>query len=296
MNKTSVEASVISIVIVNYNGLQYTKKCIESLFRFHISELLEVIVVDNNSSDGSQTELPKLFPSIIFLSLYENRGFGAANNAGAKKAKGEFLFFVNNDTLFLEETITGLKNILLSQTKCGIVSPKSLNEDRTFQLSFGEFPSIRSEFGAMKMAKDSSLQAKEEVVSKRPIKKDWTTGAAIMIKRKLFESVGGFDELFFMYFEDIDLCKAVNKKGYDVFYIPTISLIHFGGKSYEKNNSRILFEYRHSQLRYYDKHNSLFQRITLRVYLILKLLPIMLKKTDRMLSASILKLVFSRHF
>ena len=106
-----------SIIIVNYNGLGYTRRCIESLFRFHNPDSIEVIVIDNNSSDGSQTELPILFPSIKFISLSENRGFGAANNAGAKVAKGNILFFVNNDTLFTDETIGKLYDILSSKNE-----------------------------------------------------------------------------------------------------------------------------------------------------------------------------------
>jgi len=280
----------ISIIIINYNGLQYTKDCIESLFQFRSSKSFEVIVVDNNSTDGSQTELPILFPEIIFLSLPENKGFGAANNIGAKKAKGELLFFVNNDTLFIDETIEKLAKFFSEQNDCGIISPKLMNGDRTFQLSFGKYPSIAVELDAKRISKDYSLQEKEEIVSNEPTQKDWVTGAAIMIKRDLFEAIGGFDERFFMYFEDIDLCRMIDKRGFKSFYIPSVSLVHLGGKSYGQKDPKIIFEYRRSQLLYYDKHNSLFQRIMVRLYIILKFFPKLFVMTDHLLAFNVLKL------
>jgi GT2 family glycosyltransferase len=286
---------IVSIIIVNYNGLRFTRQCLESLFRYHSTDAVEVIVVDNNSKDGSQTELSEIFPSIKMIKLSENKGFGAANNAGAKRAKGDFLFFVNNDTIFLEETANKLKKILLAKKDWGIISPKLLNEDRTFQLSFGKFPSILNEFRTRKMTYEYSLQSKEDILSEKPVEKDWVTGAALMIKKDLFNSINGFDDQFFMYFEDIDLCRTVKKKGFHSLYIPTIRMVHFGGKSYVKKNNTILYEYRRSQLRYYDKYHSFAQRIMVRLYIILKFLPKVFSRTDNTVALNIIKLVFTTY-
>ncbi len=286
---------IVSIIIVNYNGLRFTRQCLESIFRYHSPDTVEVIVVDNNSTDGSQAELSETFPSIKIIKLSENKGFGAANNAGAKIAKGDFFFFVNNDTIFMDETVYKLKKILSSQKDWGIVGPKLLNEDRTFQLSYGNFPSILKEYRTREIANDYSLQLKEDIPSEKPVEKDWVTGAALMIKKDLFNTIGGFDDRYFMYFEDIDLCRTARKNGFHSFYIPSISIVHFGGKSYVKSNSTILYEYRRSQLRYYDKSNSFMQRIMIRLYLILKFLPKVFSKTDNTLALNILKLVFSTH-
>ena len=283
----------VSIIIVNYNGLEFTRQCLETLYRYHDSKMIEVIVVDNNSTDGSQKDLPVLFPSITLISLPENKGFGAANNAGAAIAKGEFLFFVNNDTLFREEILSVMKTQILLNEKCGIVGPKLLNQDQSFQLSFGSFPSLRTEMEAKQSAHNYSLQSAQDIVSHLTIKKDWVTGAAFMIKRHLFELVGGFDEHYFMYFEDIDLCKTVCEKGYHVLYVPQISLIHLGGKSYPKRDDKIVYEYRRSQLRYYDKHNSLFQRIAVRKYIGFKFFPKIFTKKGSGLAKKVLKLLFS---
>ncbi len=286
----------ISIIIVNYNGLHYTQKCIESFYQWHTISKYEVIVVDNNSTDGSQDELPKLFPQIVFISLKENRGFGVANNIGAKRANGEYLFFVNNDTLFHSELIENLSNILLVNEQYGIIAPKLLNEDKSFQLSFGRFPTIRTEFAAKNLVKKRTSQMTEKIeMDQLPSKKDWVTGAALMVKREIFERIDGFDEQFFMYFEDIDLCKKVNKIGFQSIYFPVVSLIHFGGKSYDQGNYKITFEYRRSQLRYYDKHNSFLQRIMVRVYIFSKYSPKLFNTTENKLIIDVLKLIFSIH-
>lgn len=176
-----ISSNFVSIIIVNFNGLRYTRLCLESLYQFHNPETIEVIVVDNNSSDGSQAELPKLFPSIKFISLSANMGFGAANNIGAKISKGENLFFVNNDTLFIEETVEKLQNYLLSNNNYGIISPKLLNKDGTFQLSFGSFPTIINEFNTKKISKNYSLKINKNIATQL-IEKDWVTGAALMIR------------------------------------------------------------------------------------------------------------------
>lgn len=286
------ESFLTSVIIVNYNGFHYSRQCIESLYQYHHSNTYEVIVVDNNSSDGTQTELPKLFPEIKFISLSENIGFGAANNIGAKNATGTNLYFLNNDTLFKSESIETLSAILSSQKSYGIVGPKLLNVDNSFQLSFGDFPSILTEFTVKHKLTDYSIPLQEKMNSNLPAAKDWVTGAAIMIKKEIFDAIGGFDEQYFMYFEDIDLCKTVNAKGYSILYAPSVNMIHFGGKSYKKNNEKILYEYRRSQLWYYDKHNSLIQRMFVRIYLVIKFFPKLFSKVESKNSSKILKLIY----
>ncbi len=258
---------MVSIIFVNYNGLQYTKQCLESFVKHHQQEMFDIIVVDNHSTDGSQNILPKLFPFIQFLPLPQNYGFGAANNAGARIAKGDILFFVNNDTIFKEPVVDLLVQYLLDDETVGIVGPQLLNEDGSFQLSFGKFPTIKNEHQTKSYQGNSLSEEFIELSSNSIKKKDWLTGAALMMKKAIFEMIKGFDEKYFMYFEDIDLCKSIHAIGYHCVYVPTIHLIHLGGKSYQRTDSRITIEYRRSQLRYYDKHNSSFQRLFLRVYL-----------------------------
>ncbi|MFA6468392.1 MAG: glycosyltransferase family 2 protein [Bacteroidota bacterium] len=260
----------VSIIIVNFNGLRYTRHCLESFFRYHGAKSIEVIVIDNNSTDGSQQELPRLFPSIQFIPLDKNVGFGGANNIGARHSTGRMLYFINNDTIFINESISELVKILSSHNKYGIVAPQLLNEDRSFQQSFGQFPTIQTEFETKHIAENYSLQLDVDSPISIPIQMDWVSGAALMIKREVFEEIGGFDEQYFMYFEDVDLCRAATKRGFLIYYLPSSTLIHLGGKSYSDRDERITVEYRRSQLRFYDKHNSIVQRILLRGYILLK--------------------------
>jgi GT2 family glycosyltransferase len=282
----------VSIIIVNFNGADHTRTCIASLFRYHSREHLDVIVVDNHSSDGSVEILAKEFPDVRFIRMEENKGFGSANNAGVNLALCERLFFVNNDTIFIEETITALEKALRSDTKNGIVGPKLLNEDRTFQLSYGTFPTIVSEY---RMKQSMSAPTKHDPYGNEaaPREVDWVTGAAFMMDKAVYEAVGGFDERYFLYFEDIDLNKKVRNTGYTILYIPSVQLIHLGGRSYGSMNPAIAYEYRRSQLHYYDSHNSTMQSILIRGYIALKYLP-KLFAAERHHIMRILQLLMSR--
>ena len=283
----------VSVIIVNYNGLHYTRQCLESFFRYHNVNSYEVIVVDNHSSDDSQKELPILFPTIKLITLSENRGFGSANNEGAKRAKGKYLFFVNNDTMFSQETVYTLSKYLEDHRDVGIVGPRLLNEDLSFQYSFGKYPTLKNEYETKQIGKEYSVRT-SPAENDQPLEKDWVTGAALMIRRELFESVHGFDERFFMYFEDIDLCKRVKHIGLKSMFVSIVSLIHFGGKSYQKKDSSISVEYRRSQLRFYDKHQSVTQRMMVRVYLVLKYLPKFIGSAENNIAKNIIRLVFHK--
>lgn len=282
-----------SIIIVNYNGGTYTRQCLVSLFQYHSENDIEVIVVDNNSTDGSSAELPKEFPEITFIALPENRGFGPANNIGAGAATGEILFFVNNDTIFTSNILDPLVRLISRDGGIGIAAPKLLNEDGSFQLSFGKYPTIAAERKAKRAGRNPLNDNEMDAFSSEPVRRDWVTGAALIISREIFLNAGGFDERYFMYFEDIDLCKRVSNKGYSIQYYPAVSMIHLGGKSYGSRNDYISYEYRRSQLRYYDKHNSIAQRILVRVFLLAKFLPKLLDKDTHMLAYRVAGLVFN---
>lgn len=263
----------ISIIIVNYNGCEYTIQCIDSIQRTHRTKYYEIIVVDNGSTDSSVEILHKKFPNIVIVELQDNKGFGFANNRGAEKAKGEFLFFINNDTIFISEVDDILVEQYRTNQTLGIIAPKLCNEDGSFQLSFGKFPSLLGEYNtkrlSAKLKKNDCSKIEYAKQYSLPVTVDWVSGAAFMIQRNLFESIDGFDEKYFMYFEDSDLCRRIHDLKKDVLYFPLTSLIHLGGKSYVQKDERISLEYRKSQLLYYKKHLSLVQTVTLKMYLFL---------------------------
>jgi GT2 family glycosyltransferase len=278
----------ISIIIVNYNGCKDTEQCLESIECTIGTDSCEIFVIDNNSSDGSIESIKLQFPEVKILPQQNNLGFGKANNIGAKASSCEFLFFLNNDTILTEDVITPLCSFLQEDPLCGAVGPLLLNADGTYQHSFGCFPSILNEWRIRKeTGKVTAIPADR---SAKEV--DWVTFAAVMIRRAVFEEVGGFDENYFMYFEDSDFCLRLLKKGYRSVYLPKCSLIHARGASRTKQSEdKIAAEYRRSQLYYYKKHKSMVQTMMLRFYLTVKYLFLSMKKTEHDNAKNILKSV-----
>jgi N-acetylglucosaminyl-diphospho-decaprenol L-rhamnosyltransferase len=263
----------ISVVLVNHNEFERTRNAVASVQQ--CSPESEIIVVDNGSTDGSVESLRREFPGVRLVPLPENRGFGAGNNKGAAVALGEFLFFLNADTLLLEDTPNLLVRLLESNPTVAACGPKVANEDHTFQISFGLDPSLLNEWKVRRIRRrldrrDPSVQRRLESRFSTEREVDWITGAALMIRRDVFKKVGGFDERFFMYFEDADLCRRVRNLGFKILYAPGTQVIHFGGNKELSPASKITLEYRRSQLHYYRKHVGVIGYSLLRFYLLCK--------------------------
>ncbi|MCX7983366.1 MAG: glycosyltransferase family 2 protein [Bacteroidetes bacterium] len=276
---------VLSIIIVNYRGCEWTIQCLESINRVPIKIPFEVIVVDNNSCDHSVVALQKFNTWITLIELTENRGFGAANNVGAARARGKYLFFLNNDTELVEDCFTPLVKYLEENSSIGVTAPQLRYPNGNFQLSYGTFPTPMSEYKVKRMQQCEHTLIPPE----QPMNVDWVSGAAFCISRDLFTRIGGFDEHYFMYFEDVDLCKRVSTQGYYVVYVPSIRLLHHKGKSSRSTNSFILLEYRKSQIRYYRKYCSKFNNYVLNLYLLLKYALKYVMPKERAIATAVLK-------
>ncbi len=213
----------ISILIVNFNGERVLAPCLDSLFAHPPQASYEVIVVDNASSDKSVEQLSSYTQDITLIQNTQNRGFSYANNQAVKQAKGAFFFFLNNDTLLLEGTLTALWSFAKQHPKLGIVGPQLLNVDHSLQ-------------------RQGSWLGQWQYGYNGPKKVSFVVGAAMMIPRHVYEEVGGFDEAFFFYNEDIDLCKMIAKKGYSIYFYPAAKLIHVGGHSSKLLSDRARIE------------------------------------------------------
>jgi GT2 family glycosyltransferase len=223
-------------------------------------ENVEWIVADNNS----EMNLAEKLPDSVYLRLPENYGFAKANNLAARKARAPFLFFVNPDCLLIENCIP---NLLEAMKTAAVAGPKVLNEDGTTQLSFGPFLSIFAEFRQRRrMQKEKTPKMQRWIRSLDTFYPDYVSGCALMIAADLFQNLGGFDEKFFLYEEDVDLCKRVTDLGKRVMYVPAASVVHGRNKSVAKVSSRALLEYRSSQMYYYQKHHGWFQNFLLKLY------------------------------
>lgn len=276
---------LVSVILVNYNGAAVVLNCLRSLQQFSRSVATEIILVDNASEDGSPDQIAQEFPQIELIRLAQNVGFGAGNNLGARQARGEFLFLLNTDTLLIEEVLPELIRLMQAHPEAGIIGPRLLNADRTLQLSIAREIGIKGEFQTLRQLQKSKHAHQQEAVfaqyqSLQAV--DIVVGAAFLIRKSLFQQLGGFDQNFFMYFEESDLCQRARDAGWQVLYTPTVSLIHLGGYSVGQRSQQMALEYRRSQLYYYQKHRPLVEQLTLRIYLWIKFSLLWVKAGDRL--------------
>ncbi len=272
MNKSSLDTALTSVITVNYNGLRHTREVVLSVLRR--SPGTEIIVVDNCSTDGSVAALKDEFPSLTVLPMNENKGFACGCNHGAKAANGKYLFFVNNDAVLSEDTPNILASFLDQHSAVAACGPRLINPDGSFQLSFGLDPGIFNEWivrGWQRRLRKGSPSFASRIERRFSGKKvDWVSGAALMIRTDVFRRVGGFDEFFFMYFEDADLCKRIRELAGEVRFVNTTSVTHLLGQSAKDAKSRVALVYRKSQLHYYEKHLPSLSVHILRFYLYLR--------------------------
>jgi len=224
----------ISIIIVNYNARYFLKNCIRSILSSDIIDTIEIIVVDNNSSDGSCEMLQEDFPQVTCLRNAENVGFSKANNKGVAIAKGSYVLILNPDTVISETTLSEMLHFSESQADFGASGVQFMDGSGQFlPESKRNFPNLKVAgaklLGYSKYYYANHLQqeATEEI--------DILTGAFMFIKKKVYQEVGGFDEDFFMYGEDIDLSYRISKAGYKNYYVGSCKVLHFKGESTVKD-------------------------------------------------------------
>jgi len=227
----------LSIIIVNYNAGKYLERCLES-FKANPAEDVdtEVIVVDNCSTDGSADMTAEKFPWVKIIKNKENIGFAAANNIGDRNSSGEYLLFANPDIEILPNSIKLMWNHLKRDYKIAVASPQIIAEDGSICPSCWNFHRLVMEiWDAVKFNKyfpksRISLLRKMSFYSHQKFV-EIVSGACMMIRKTAFEDIGGWDEDYFLYFEDDDLCYRFYKAGWLVSYYPKAKVIHHGGKS-----------------------------------------------------------------
>ncbi len=262
----------LSIILVNYNGSSCLIECLRSIEKSVDFNACEVIIIDNNSLDTSVQLIESSFPLFKLIRSQNNLGFGKANNLVVKHSIGEHLLFLNTDTILTENTPQILSDYLTQHQDVGAVSPRITFRDGSYQLSCGKLPNLAIELlDKIRYGLDQkwhhvfgNLYNKQYSTTQEM---GWLTGACLMIRRDVFEQLGGFDESFFMYFEDKDICKRVREEGWKVVYYPKTSLIHLLGGSSSGVQKSINTYYRDSQLYYYQKHLGKFQTAILKLYL-----------------------------
>ena len=287
----------LTVIIVSHNTEKLLIECIRSVVENTRGIKFETIVIDNDSTDGSVTAIKKLkfFPSketrdeesevpsfkIKLIKNDKNVGFGAANNQGIKQAKGSFILFLNSDTKIEDNVLGEMVNWMEKKVNLGIVTCSLKYPDGRIQATGGYFPTLLRVFSWMIIQdlplvdkiikpfhplKDKSF-SKNLDFYKEERSVDWITGAFMMIRKEVIDEVGGFDEDYFMYTEETDLCYRAKMKGWEIKYTPKWQIIHYGGASGTKEGS-VLGEFKGIKI-FYKKHYSKWEYLALR--LILKL-------------------------
>lgn len=251
----------VSIIIVNYNSTQLLKDCLDSIEKFTTGINFEIIVIDNNSMTGDFDELLKYHDKITLIKNDVNRGFGAANNQGVEVARGKNILLLNNDTLLIENSIKKVFDFAESLEGENIIGCKLLNEDKSTQKSVYDFPIFlnvfTSNFFLYLLFPKSKYFNKYHLMNKgisRITEVDVVTGAFIFMSRKSYEALGGFDERFFFYMDDTDLCYRHKQNNGKVIYFPETSIIHLKGKSVKGES---WFKNKHqsiSTIKFFQKH------------------------------------------
>lgn len=255
----------VSFIIVNYNTKKLTGKAIESIYNFAKNLRFEIILIDNNSQDGSVQYLKKTFPKVKIIENNENLGFGKANNQGIKEAKGEFIYLFNSDAYLIDDSTENLIKKAKEIKELGAIAPLILNEDRSIQQSGGFFPTIEKIFWWMTFLDDlpfglmlSPYHIDHDRFYQKERELDWITGAAMVIPKAVYNKVGGFDENIFMYGEDIDLSFKIKKSNLKIIFSPISRLVHLGqGSSNKISKNAILGEYT-GIIYFYKKYHSWF--------------------------------------
>lgn len=269
----------LSILIVNYNTRAFLEPLLASLRETVRKTHYEVIVVDNDSRDDSGAMVRRAFPEVVLLESKQNLGFSKANNLAARQANGEYLLFLNPDTLVSERSVDELVAFLRTNPQAAAVGCKLLNEDGSLQRSCGRFPNLCIELSTRTLLSrifpNSRIFARHKLsdwdyATVRSV--DWVSGACLLVRKAVFDEVGGFDENIFMFYEDVDLCLRLRRKGWDLLFYPHVSVYHFHGGSWRERRQVAIKQNIVNALYYYRKHHSKAALAVLHVLMLLELL------------------------
>ena len=261
----------LSIVIVNYNVKEFLQNLLHSIEKASSNISKEIIIIDNASDDGSVEVIKDKFPSTKLIENKINVGFGKANNQGLEIARGEHILFINPDCIVSEDTFDKLITFFESNPNCGLAGCKILNSDGSLQLacrrSFpGPWTSFTKVTGLSGLFPNSKIFARYNLTYRdenKTYEVDAVSGSFMMMRRDVYKKTGGFDEQFFMYGEDLDLCYRVQKAGYKVFYVHNTQVIHYKGESTKRSNlddTKLFYDAMHL---FVKKHLSSFPLVEL---------------------------------
>lgn len=221
---------VVSVVVVNWNAKDLVLDCIESIRDTTPDIECEIIVVDNASDDGSADAVRERFPDVILIESAENLGFAAGNNLGLSRAQGDFVLLLNPDTVVGDGAIQKTVSFMREHPEAGAVGCRLLGSDGLVQEShWADFPSLRWLLRCALYLNKLTVDRSDTRSSPRTVAH--LLGAYIMTRRSIMEDLNGFDESYFLYMEETDLCYRIRSAGFSIYYLPDAAVVHHGQQS-----------------------------------------------------------------
>ncbi|MDM8532211.1 glycosyltransferase family 2 protein [Anaerolineales bacterium HSG25] len=248
----------ISVIIVNWNTRDMLADCIDSIEQHADSLQLEIIVVDNYSSDGSQAMLQEKYPHVWLIANLDNVGFAKANNLAMKVARGRYFLLWNSDAFAVPDSMQSLYRLAESQPNAGLIGAQLRNKDGTFQASHTLFPNLWQEFLILtalgRKLHGNVYPSRGPEDERGPQRVDYVEGACMLVRREAFQQVGGMDEGYFMYAEEVDWCFSLQTGGWQVWYQPESKVTHLGGASSSGRRTKREGDLYRSRVRFFRKH------------------------------------------
>ena len=216
----------VSYIIITWNGLSFMQGLLASMSKQLQRDDIEVLIVDNHSTDGTLEFLSREYPSLHPICLPENKGVAYARNIALKQAKGRYLFIVDNDIRITDEAVEGMEHYLDSHPDVGICGCRLLSADGEVQDSCKPYPGIRAKLRSVLRPNAPSVYRKQ-MQGTEPFEPVYLIGACQMIRREVYEAIGVLDEVIFYGPEDCDYCLRARQNGWRVMYVPTLTMVHY---------------------------------------------------------------------
>jgi len=268
----------LSISIVNWNTKDLLVKCLESISNSTYKDL-EIFVIDNNSSDESAKIVKTRFPSVHLIENTDNLGFGKANNLALREIHGKYALILNPDIVFFEDTINDMIDFMDNNPSAGAIGISLLdqNMEEDTRGYFRKFPSILQVLFFYTLLERFTLKSAwlknklwSSSTSSDIIEIEQVPGACLLVRRDILEKIGLFDEVFPLFFEDVDLCYRIHQSGHKILYVPSIRAIHIGAQSISKlTYTELAGRFFYGMIYFFRKHHSKTKANVVKVIIII---------------------------
>jgi GT2 family glycosyltransferase len=259
--EVTAQAMKLSIVIICWNDLKTIKDCLDSIYAGTHSTEFEILVSDNGSTDGSVEVIRENYPSVRVIENRANLRFAKANNVGIRASQGEYILILNPDTIIPEGTLDKIVNFADQHPAAGAFGCRVLNGDGSYQETARPFPTLRAEWISAFYLKPLAFISDWFLPgvymgwkgdTKRTV--GWLSGCFILARASILKRIGGFDEQFFYYYEDMDLCHRIWDAGFPILFTPEMTITHLGGQSTKRSPLGFQLDSQITRYRYYYKY------------------------------------------